>query len=379
MDFAIHRNELVRELQVVTGVVERRTTLPILANLLLEADGDGLAVGASDLEVTIRGRARARVSATGAVTLPAGKLHDIARSLPEAEVRFKLLERHQVAITCERTRFRIAGQPRDEFPEFPKVDLGGGVRLPSEALRGMIERVAFAIPSEDPRYALRGALVVLERGRITLVATDGYRLAYVSRPADVAPKGDDVRVIVPRKALQEVAKLASDAGDGEEIAFGTAGSHVFFGVGGHLLTSTIPEGSFPRYEEVMPASWSTAVTLDAVQLADAVKRVALLATERYGRAVRFELAAGSLELSCETEMGEAHEVLPVDYAGQKVTVGFNARYLTEFLAVVGSPSVRMELDPVQAVSRPPEEKPGQFRPEPQGEADYRYIVMPRQP
>src|SRR5262249_40274850 len=151
---------------------------PILANLLLEASSKGLEVGASDLEITIRGTAKATVVREGSVTLPAGKLYEIARSLPEAEVQFKVLDRHQVSISCERTRYRISGQPRDDFPEFPKIDGTKAIRLPAVLLRQMIERVSFAITTEDPRYSMHGALLLIQGGSLTLVATDGYRLAF---------------------------------------------------------------------------------------------------------------------------------------------------------------------------------------------------------
>ena len=151
MQFVIKKSDLVRELQTVTGVVEKRATVPILANLLIEATEDGLQVGASDLEVTIRGVAKADVSKEGSVTLPAGKLYEIARSLPDQDVQFKMNERNQVAIRCGQTRYMIAGQPRDDFPSFPEVDEKNGVALPGKLLQSMIERVAFAITTDDPR------------------------------------------------------------------------------------------------------------------------------------------------------------------------------------------------------------------------------------
>lgn len=382
MEFVIQKSDLVRELQTVTGVVEKRATLPILANLLLEARDKGLQLGASDLQVTIRGTAKATIVREGAVTLPAGKLYEIARSLPEAEVQFKLLDRNQVAISCERTRYKISGQPRDEFPKFPEFDPAGGTRLPGAALREMIDRVSFAITTEDPRYSLHGALLLLQDGSITLVATDGYRLAYASRKADVAVQGGELRVIVPRKALGEISKLAAELAAGETVTFGMAGNHVFFAVGGHVLTSTIPEGVFPKYDEVMPKTCETVLVIPTTDLTDAVRRVSLLASDRFGRAVRFNLSAGKLELSSETEVDEAQEVLPVDYKGEDKSIGFNARYVLDFLGVVGTPTVRMELDPKRPEDEDPKrkragDKPGQFRPEPAGDMDYRYIVMPR--
>jgi len=384
MEFVIKKSDLVRELQTVTGVVEKRATLPILANLLIEAGPQGLSVGAADLEVTIRGTARATVVKPGSVTLPAGKLYEIARSLNDSDVQFKLLERHMVAISCERTRYKIAGQARDEFPKFPDLDVTKGIALPAGAFREMIDRVAFAITTEDPRYSLHGALLVVQESSMTLVATDGYRLAYASRKTPIKSGAGDVRVIVPRKALTEVGKLATEVDPASVVTFGRSGNHLYFTVGDHTLTTTVPEGSFPKYEEVMPKRCETEIALVTHELTDAVKRVSLLASDRFGRAVRFQLTNGRLELSSETEMGEANEALTVDYKGDEKTIGFNAKYLLDFLGVVGTPSVRLELDPVKEnesdadrKAKKSGDKPGQFRPDPAGELDYRYIVMPR--
>lgn len=381
MDFVISKNDLVRELQIVTGVVEKRATLPILSNLLLEADGDGLFVGASDLEVTIRGRAAARVSQRGSVTLPAGKLHEIARSLPDDDVEFKLLERHQVSITCRRTRYRIAGQPRDEFPNFPEVHDKDGIRLPGRTLNRMIERVAFAITTEDPRYSLNGALFLLDGGRLTLVATDGHRLAFASKALELAQGPGELRVIVPRKALNEVSKLTGELTDEDEVVFGRADNHVFFVVGEHRLTSNLLEGKFPRYENVLPDSCETELEIATEELANAVRRVSLLASERYGRAVRLGLGSGKLELFSKTEMGEAQETLELDYDGPEMSIGFNARYLLDFLGVVGTSKVYLGLDPKRPGDDDTREaeagdKPGQLRPAGDEKMDYRYIVMP---
>jgi DNA polymerase-3 subunit beta len=288
-----------------------------------------------------------------------------------------------VSITCERTRYKIAGQPRDEFPKFPDLEVTKGIGLPAGALKEMIERVAFSITTEDPRYSLHGALLLVQGGTLTLVATDGYRLAYASRK-DVAGKGSDIRVIVPRKALGEVGKLAAEVDPEATVTFGKSGNHVFFTVGDHTLTTTVPEGNFPNYEDVMPKRCETELVLPTEEISSAVKRVSLLASDRFGRAVRFMLSNGRLELASETEMGEANEVLNVDYKGDDKTIGFNARYLLDFLGVVGTSSVRLDLDPVRETESEADrkgkkagDKPGQFRPEPAGDLDYRYIVMPR--
>ena len=376
MEFVIQRSDLVRELQTVTGVVEKRATLPILANLLLETGEDSLQVGASDLEVTIRGSAPAKIKEAGSVTLPAAKLFEIARSLPDAEVRFKLLDRNQVSITCDRTRYRIAGQPRDEFPSFPEIDESAGVTLPGATLNHMIERVAFAITMDDPRYSLNGALFLLDGGKLTLVATDSHRLAFVS--SEIEAKGD-LKLIVPRKALVEVQKLTADLDDDETILFGKSENQIFFRVGAHRLTSNLLEGNFPRYSNVMPESCKTSVAVPVDDLSKAVRRVSLLASDRYGRAVKLGLSKGKLDLSSKTEVGEAQETLQIDYEGDDINIGFNARYILDFLGVVGGDTVNLDLNPVKAGSEDrgeASEKPGQLRPGGPAGLDYRYVVMP---
>jgi DNA polymerase-3 subunit beta len=381
MEFVIRRSDLVRELQTVAGVVEKRATMPILANLLLEAKGSALQIGASDLEVTIRGKAPAEVLADGSVTLPAGKLHEIARSLPDADVRFKLGERDLVHIRCERTNYRISGQPRDDFPSFPEVDPSKGTAIPGGRLHEMIERVAFAITTDDPRYALQGALLVLQGDTVSLVATDTHLLAYVSRkfPGLDGPRAE-LRVIVPRKALAQVSKMTLDLDEDETVAVGRTDNHLFFAMREHRLTTTLLEGTFPRYENVMPASCGTIVNVPTADLLAAVKRVSLLGSDQFGRAIQLKLGTGKLELHSRTEMGEAQETLDVRFDGEEMTIGFNARYLLDFLGVVGTPEVRLEFNPRRDGEGPdvrtnPGDKPGQFRPV-EDATDYRYVVMP---
>ncbi len=381
MEFVIQKSDLVRELQTVTGVVEKRTTLPILANLLLEAQGDTIQVGASDLEISIRGKVPAKVKGTGSVTLPANKLHEIARLLPGASVTFKVLERSQVAISCERTRYKIAGQPRDEFPSFLDVDRADAIEVPGSMLRKMIARVSFAASMESMDPSLRGALFLVQKGQITLVATDGYRLAFVSQKASVAPAAGEVKLVVPRKALLELQKLLGEVADGENIFFGTKGNHVFFIVGPHTLTSTVPVLNFPKYDQVMPKAYQTSIELPTEGLMEAVKRVALLASDRFGRVVKFDLASDKLELSSGTEMGEAADELPVEYKGDERKVSFSAQFILDFLSVVDTGNVRMQMEPTaqgdSERARRGTDAPVEFRPGVSEDMEYRYIVMPR--
>jgi DNA polymerase-3 subunit beta len=378
MEFVIRKNDLVHELQTIAGVVEKRATIPILSNLLLEAREDGLHIRASDLEVSIRGSVKATVVENGEVTLPAAKLLEIARSLPDAEIQFKL-KGTQMGVSCERSRFKLAGQGADEFPAFPELDTVP-TSLPGKILRAMIERVAFAITTEDPRYSLNGALLRVEANGICLVATDGHRLAFCRQEVSGIdlPEGP-IEVIVPRKALSEVLKLSSNMDDEQSMQFGIKGNHVFFSLAGHELVSTIPEGPFPSYKNVLPEASSIAVTVPSGDLLAAVRRVSLMASDRFGKAVRFALSSGKLELSYESDMGNAQEQLTVDYDGDPVEIGFNARYFQDFLNVVGTENVQLELGPMkegEEGSGNTGDKPGQLRPEPAGDMDYRYVVMP---
>jgi DNA polymerase-3 subunit beta len=380
MQFVIPKSELVRELLTVTGVVEKRATLPILSNLLVQAREGAVHLRASDLEVNVRSKTPATVVKEGSVALPAAKLLEIARSLPEAEVQFRLREGHHVEIHCERTRYRLAGQSVEEFPGFPTLE-GHPAALPGRALRQMIERVQFAITTDDPRYSLNGALLLVDKGGLTLVATDGHRLAFVQREMSLDLPHGNSRAIVPRKTLSELLKLTAELGDKDAVDYGRQGNHVFFRVGDRELASTVPDGPFPNYENVMPERCNISVVVATHELSAAVRRVSLLASERLGKAVRFALSQGKLELSFEGEVGQASEAVSVDYEGEDTEIGFNARYILEFLGVVGSERVRLELDPVRsgdgkAHSDKPGDKPGLLRPEPDGGFDYRYIVMP---
>jgi DNA polymerase-3 subunit beta len=377
MNFVIRRNDLADRLQAVGGVVEKRSAMPILANFLIEAHEGLIEIGASDMEVTLRSQVAARVVTRGSVTVSAARLLEIVRSLPaEGEVEIKLLDRYQVSIQCQRTRFKIAGQPRDEFPVFPEIHEKEGLRLPGRLLKRMIDRVCFAVTTDDPRYTMSGALMLLKDKALTLVGTDGHRLAFASHPLEQELPAAELRVVIARKALVEVSKLAAGLDADEPVIFGRQANHVFFIAGAHRLTSNLLEDRFPRYENVLPQSCETAIRVPTEDLLNAVRRVSLVASDRSGKAVRLSLGPGKLDLSSRTDQGEAQDTLELDYEGDEFSVGFNAKYLIEFLGVVGSPAVRVELNPERGEGTGPGERPGQFRPEPQDDMDYRYVVMP---
>ncbi|MDP3984993.1 MAG: DNA polymerase III subunit beta [Acidimicrobiia bacterium] len=359
------KESLLRELQVIQGIVEKKSTIPILSNILIDAGKERIDLLATDLEVGIRTSCEARVSRPGSVTVSARRLFDIVRHLPDAEVRIKVDEGSWVTITCEKARFRVVGLSRDDFPAIPEFDFAKGVPIERSLLLDMISKVVFAITTDESRYQINGALMILNKRHLTLVATDGHRLAYVNGRLEKGSSENRVEIILPRKAVQEIARI----GEGEdEIIFGHKENHVFFKAGKTTLTSTIVPGKFPEYEKVIPEGNDKLLKVEASQLGDVVKRVALLSSER-SRAVKLALAKGSVTISSSNpEVGEAVESLDVDFAGPEIEIGFNARYLIDFLQANGQGQVILALkdDATQGLLRPVG-KEG---------TDYRYVVMP---
>jgi DNA polymerase-3 subunit beta len=286
--------------------------------------------------------------------------------LPESDVRVKQLPDAWVAIECERSSFKMAGLPREDYPALPEPKGSKkGVELPAAALRDLIARTAFAITAEDARYYLAGALLVLEKDAVGMVATDGHRLAFAQRR--VALKGADApsRVLVPRKAIHELGRLLE--GD-DAVLFQESENHLLFSVGGRTLASKTIEGQFPAYEKVVAVAADKHATLDRELFAMAIRRVSLLSSER-SRAVKLALQNGRLELLASApELGEAQESLPAEYKGDSVEIGFNAQYLLDFLAAAGSPSVTLDVKDA--------ESQGMLKPNGDSETDYRYVVMP---
>jgi DNA polymerase III subunit beta len=364
MEIRIRRNDLVKELQLVQGIVERKNSIPILSNVLAEATGRELKIAATDLDVSLRSSCPAEVVSEGAITLGAKKLYEIARSLPESEVRLKVLPDAWATLECEQVSFKMAGLPREDFPSLPEGKAGKGVEIPADVLRDLIARTSFAITAEDARYYLAGALLVLDREGAAMVATDGHRLSYAHRKAALKTT-EPLRVLVPRKAIYELARLL----EGEEAAFfQQAEGHLVFAVGGRVLASKTIEGQFPAFEKVIALSGDKTVALGRERLATAIRRVSLLSSER-SRAVRLSLAPGRLELAASSpDLGEAKESLAAEYQGGSVEIGFNAQYLLDFLGVAGTEAVSLELKD--------HESQGMFRPQGDGATDYRYVVMP---
>jgi DNA polymerase III subunit beta len=368
MEFTVARSSFLRELDLAQGVAEKKTTIPILSNVLLESADGRLSLSATDLELGLRCGCQARIERAGASTVPGKRLLEIVRALPEADVKVKGLENHFIEITCQRSVFKLAGMAKDNFPSLPEVPKALAT-VPAGIVPSMIARTAFAIASEESRYTLNGALLLLKPDRVAMVATDGHRLAHVEREAQVEGLNGELRTLIPKKALGELQRLLAHGEEQAAIQFAKDDSHLFFTVSDRVLTSRVLTGQYPNYEAVLPRDNSRVMDLDKAQMTDAIRRVALLADER-SRAVRLEFSSGKMEIfSSSGEFGEAHEVVDVDYSGEGMQIGFNYQYLLDFLAAVGEiKSVRLELKDEQSA--------GQLRPFDDSLGQYRYVVMP---
>jgi DNA polymerase III subunit beta len=365
MDITVKQSRLLRELQHVQGVVERKTTVPILSNILLEAGGNSLVITATDLDVSLKCTCPAEIRVAGAVTLSARKLFDIVRLLPEAEIHFKAASPDWVNLNCQRSRFKIAGLSKENFPDVPSIDQQP-VLLSVDALAYIIPRSIFAITTEESRYTLNGALMIVDPARLTFVTTDGHRLVHISHLADVPGVEGETRVLVPKKALVELSKLTGEA-DGT-VEFGSTQNHLFFRAGERHLVSRLLTGQFPNYDRVIPRENDLSVTVNTVELAQALRRVAVMADDQ-SKAVRLSLKEGQLEVSSASpDFGEAKETVSVRYSGNAMEIGFNAFYLLDFLSTLESEEViiRLKDKETQALLAPAVSEG----------FEYSYVVMP---
>jgi DNA polymerase III subunit beta len=368
MEITVSKFELLRELTATQGVVERKTTIPILSNYLFEAANDKLSLTATDLDLSLRTSCSAKVKKEGSCTIPARKLHDYVKLLPDADITLKLLENHWVSIRCGRSNTKMVGMARSNFPSLPAFPTAGVVNIPAQVFRNMIAKTGFAIASEESRYTLNGALMMLKPESITMVATDGHRLAHIERGGEkFEGVSGEMKTLVPKKAMDELKSLL-DSTDAESIEFAKDESTLYFRIGPRLLTSRQLTGQFPNYEAVLPKDNSKSVTVSVADLNAAVSRVEQFADER-SRAVRLRFEKDEVKISASsTETGESEDSIEATYNGEPLTIGFNAKYLLDFLKAVGSGDVKLELKDPQSA--------GQLRPAESEDYKYRYIVMP---
>ncbi len=370
MKFTIDPKTLKKELAFVQGVVERKNTLPILANILIQSTSDNtIRINGTDLDVTIRVDANAEtVKAQGSICVQARKLFDIARLLPDAPVSFTKEENEWVIVQCGQSTFRLPGVATDTFPELTSAK-NMPFAITSSVLRQLITKTIFAITQEEGRYTLSGAKFEVRNDMLRIVTTDGHRLALIEVKEEIKnPDKAELDLLIPRKTLAELTKLASDF-DGD-INFGADENHVYFQAGSRVLTSRILSGQFPNYEMVLPKNNDQSVTIDTDAFSKALKRVTLMADER-SHAVTITLQKEKLVISSHNmDQGEADETVETNFQGNEISIGFNSQYVQDVLSAVDTDKVLMEFkDPNSQVEFKPSSDSSQT-------GRYSVIVMP---
>jgi len=374
MEFSLQRADLLKELTVSQGVLERKATIPILSNILLEASDGSLRLTATDLELGIRSSCPAKVKKEGATTAPGKKLFDYIRQLDETEIRCKVSDAGggNLQLASGRSHVRMAGMSRDSFPVLP--DFPGKLAvIPPKALSEMITRTIFAISSEESRYTLNAALLILKGETMTMVATDGHRLAHVETDASLAKEGytgvsGEVRVLVPRKAMTELSRLLADTPQEIGIEFGKDDNHLFFRMGPRLLICRMLTGQFPNYDAVLPKGCDRVALVEHNQMMAAIRRVSLFSDERT-HSIKLQLDKDELKLTAAgSEIGDSEESIPATYSAAPLQIGFNWQYLADFLTAAASEKISMEFKDEQSA--------GQLIPVSEEKLKYRYVVMP---
>jgi DNA polymerase III subunit beta len=368
MDFFVEKQDLLKELTFVRSAVEKRATIPVLSHFLVEAEGFELRISATDMEIGARTSCSAKVKAKGAAVIPGLRFLDIVRSAPDGEIRCRALENNWVNVTCQRSSFKLVGLPKDDFPKLLRVP-EPMAKVDAALLADCVAKTSFAMSAEEGRYVLNGALLKLRPDGVAMVATDGHRLALVERKNPSAGLKEEVSVLVPRKALIALRRLADEGEEGTMIEVSKDESHLFFTLGSRVLAARLLEGQFPNYESVLPKANGKVVELDREALGGALRRVAVLADDRL-HGICLALGKDRLEISASSaDYGEAKEVIETGYAQDALQIGFNAEYLLDFLGAVGAASsIRVELNDAESAA--------QFRVAGDDSDGYRYVLMP---
>lgn len=367
MEFSADTRSLAESLDQIQEAVEKKSTIPILSHVLVEASANGLRLAATNLEIGIRTFSPAQVKAPGSAAVPARRLLEIMRSLPDAEVRIRTLENHWVQVNGGRSVFKLAALAKDSFPALPDVPKALA-EVPAGVLAGLIDRTAFAISNEESRYTLNGALLVLKPNSVEMVATDGHRLALAGRDVEITGLKGEERLLVPKRALSGLRRLANAQQSDGPIHIAKDDSHLFFSAGDSILISRMLAGQFPNYEAVLPKNNIFTATLDAAALRESLRRVALLASE-HTHAVCLALDSGRLTLTTSSgDTGEASETLDAAFTGTPLRIGFNASFLLDMLGVVKTGEVEIALKDAESAV--------ELRPTDQAACHYRCVIMP---
>jgi len=364
MHAQVSRTAFLSTLGQVQGVIEAKRTLPVLSHLLLEARGETLSLSGTDLDVSIQTSLSGDIKVEGAVAVSGKKLYEIVRELPEAPVDLRTGDGNHVEILCAKSSFRLKGIGAEEFPALSKIPEGLGTTLGADTLRGMIAKTLFAVSSDQTRPTLTGALLQVTEGHLWMVATDGHRLSLVKTSIESTTKGDGPEVIIPRKALTELGKMLKD--ESGDVRLVPLDHQMAFLLSNSRLITRLIEGQFPNYQQVLPSPKGPGAVIRREDLSGALRRTSTVAGDRATPTV-LEMKPGRLQLSCtNADVGDAREELVMEYRGPETTVGFNARYLLDFLGVVEDSEIVMHVhDPLS---------PALF--EPQKGEGFSCVIMP---
>ena len=350
MEIRVKRSQLLNELVPMQGIVERRTTIPVLSHILLRGNGDQLHLAATDLDVSLTTSCQAEVDGEGGIAVQARKFLEIIRAVVGDEVRLSLEDEKRLSIVAGKSRFKINGLAPEDFPTLPDVKSEEGIKIPFGRFKGMIGKVIFAVSAEESRFQLNGALLRVKDDALELVATDGHRLALVENPLEGGKDGEGV--LVPRKALQELLRFEGQ----ETVEFRRSEHHLSFQLEQRELICRILEGTFPDYERVIAKDNDRQATFDRKNLAEAVQRVALLTGDR-ARAVSVLIEGEKVMISAANpDLGEAAEEVVCEYGGSEIRLGINPDYMSQFLSAVDTDKVLFELkdENTQAIGFPVE-------------------------
>jgi DNA polymerase III subunit beta len=362
MKFNTTKDILLKGIQSTQNAINTKSSLPILSNILIEAENDNTILTATDLDIGITTTVPIKPSITGSVTIPAKKFFDIIKELPESEISIFVKKNNLVNIECDTCAFKIMGLPKDEFPQLPEFKDRDSIILPQKKLKQMLGMTSFAMSRDESRYVLNGVLFIIKSSCIRLVATDGRRLAVAEYKMQL-PKAQERKVIAPTKTINELVRTLGDAGD-VKISFGE--NQASFTIGSTRIISRLIEGEFPNYEAVVPKEAKEKMVVPKERFLSALKRVALF-TNQESMAVKMDLTRDKLVLSKSTrDIGEVREELNVDYKGKDISIGFNPDYIIDVLKAIDSETVGFEVID--------SEKPGVVR---YGD-DYVYVVLPMQ-
>jgi len=369
MKVVLTRGDLLRGITTVQSAVASKNTMPILANVLLEARDKKLEFVATDLDMGIRCSVPAEIVEKGNITINAKKLADIVRELPEATVELEIDDSHKMLLVCQKSNFKVHGLPKDDFPILPEVKRDKVFKIKGSLLQEMIRKTIFAVSTDETRYVLNGVFFQVEGGKLRMVATDGHRLAFIEKKLE-GKNDDKASVIIPTKTLNELTKVISDLGKGKEedliVEVIATDNQIKFVIEGVEIISRLIEGQFPNYEQVIPKESDKKIEASISSLAAATRRVAILTSEK-SNSIRYQAKNNKLTISSKTpDMGEAKEEIDVDYKGEEISIAYNAKYVLDVLKNVGTDIVNIEL--TQPLS------PGILRPK--GDADYLCVIMP---